>query len=202
MTQKLYKFKAATLDEAYKQMRRKLGREALVVNTAHVPVKGVMGFLGRRIVEVTASVPAPRERTALPFAPARPRTAVERKYMESLRSVGSLAEDPTLAYYEKLVSSAQQRIAQNSHDNEVTPVTGIESKRKSAEETETTVVPFPRKPVETSTAESMRQQMREMREMLQVLMAESPGAGLPPEFAPHYRPVSYTHLTLPTIYSV
>jgi len=49
------------------------------------------------------------------------------------------------------------------------------------------VVPFPKKQPETNTAESMRQQMREMREMLQVLMAESPGAGLPPEFAPHYR---------------
>ena len=65
MSQKLHIFRAATLDQAYKRMRKELGEDAIVVRTAHVKQDGWRGLLGRKLVEVTAAgkastPPAPR----------------------------------------------------------------------------------------------------------------------------------------------
>jgi flagellar biosynthesis protein FlhF len=50
------------------------------------------------------------------------------------------------------------------------------------------MVQFPQaKPAEADTIDALKSELREIREMMQVLYAENPGAGLPSEFSPHYR---------------
>jgi flagellar biosynthesis protein FlhF len=200
MNQKVYKFRAATLTEAYKQMRRRLGEEAHVIRTEQVPVKGFLGLLGRQMAEVTAS-PARARRAAAPRAN---RSTAERRYTEGLNPSGSLAEDPRSAYYEKLLTDAQKRISQVEQETVATPASAnpvSKPRSRSAAQRQPsaqgqppgraqpnpTVVPFPKQEAAPENAEGMRKQISDMREMLQVLMTESPGAGLPPEFAPHYR---------------
>ena len=74
--QRFEKFRAATLDEAYRQMRLALGEDAVVVRTAHVNEGGVLGLLGRKAVEVTAAVPvSPRSRFKTPCPNLCPPTA-------------------------------------------------------------------------------------------------------------------------------
>ena len=57
MTQKFYKFKAETLDDALKAMRKRLGNDAVVVRTATVVEGGILGVFGRKLVELTAASP-------------------------------------------------------------------------------------------------------------------------------------------------
>jgi len=182
MAQRVYKFRAATLDEAYREVRKRLGEDAVVKKTTEVPMKGLLGMLGRSYVEVTAHAPAkhqpaPSQPSRMESASRKP-SSVERRYMDQLRPTGSLAQDPSVAYYEQLVSQAQERIAANKQAKEQQTPQPQDNHR---------VVPFPKQPEETDNVETMRQQMLEMREMLQVLMAESPGSALPPEYADHYR---------------
>ena len=170
-----YKIRAATFDEAYKQMRTQLGENATVLKTVELPMKGVLGLLGRTYVEVTAQVGNPK--ATKPSATPQPRktSAAERRYTHGLQTSGSLAREPEVEQYEELFARAQQRIQKNDEPKE-TP---------AAEET---VVQFPKTQDDNRpNIDTMRRQMSEMREMLQVLMAESPAGGLPNEMAPHYQ---------------
>ena len=45
----------------------------------------------------------------------------------------------------------------------------------------------PRPELKLTPQDELQREVREMRDLLQVLAAETPGAGLPVEFAPHYR---------------
>lgn len=184
MGQKLYKFRGSSLDDAYQQMRQRLGKDALVVSTHEVPVRGVMGLLGRRMVEVTASAPA-SSRPQQSARSSRSRTAVERRYSDGTNPAAAPG-DPNLAYYEKLLTNAQKRMADTEQRLQLQE-TPAQSSKTETTGSASSVVPFPRREPDVESVESMRQQMREMREMLQVLMAESPGAGLPQEYGPHYR---------------
>lgn len=48
------------------------------------------------------------------------------------------------------------------------------------------MLPFPRQEAAAQPT-AVQRELQEIREMMEVLYAESPGAGLPAEFAPHYR---------------
>ncbi len=174
MRQRFQKVRADTLDEAYNLVRKKYGAEAIVISTSQVSKGGLLGLLGQKQVEVTASIPE----SALSL-PQRKATAVERKYAEH----GNPPKDPetneTVHYFEKVVRDAQARM--NRPESRPGGAPGAFSGTSP-------VVPFPAPKQDFAAGdERVRRELQEMREMIQVLYSESPGAGLPAEFAPHYR---------------
>ena len=201
MGQEFKKIRANSLDEAYKLMRRQYGLDAIVVSTKQGGTGGLLGLFGPKMVEITVSVPTPDVRTA----PRKP-SAIERKYTaqhvpeNAVRNAG-------LERYEQLIREAQQRMngqaAAVRPDRAPAPEAAQEpalprpaaapvSPAVSAapapvQTAEAPVLQFPRPHQEELGADALRREVREIREMLQVLYSESPGAGLPAEFAPYYR---------------
>ncbi len=215
MAQTFHKFKAESFEQAYQAMRRKLGDEAVVIRTTTVTEGGVFGFLGQKLVELTASAPErPQSRRLSP---------AERRYLQTAAGgnaapARAVAAEPkpgsdervkdTVAYFQKLVRDAQSRIQEESPPaaaprldegpprNAPEPRTTAQPARRDPQpqpqpQTEGTaavapIIPFKRpEPAKESEAD-LRNDVREMREMLQVLFAEIPGAGLPSEFMPTY----------------
>jgi flagellar biosynthesis protein FlhF len=196
MRQQFHKFRASTLDDAYLAMRRSLGDEAIVVRTATVPEGGWLGrVLGQKVVEVTASItvddgPSPRARALTP---------AERKYQSSRSTLGTrpdvteIGSDDrvreTLAFFRKLVTDAQER-AGIPVPEPARLKTAPASAPAAPEAGHSGVVSFdaPKRaePMPLG-ADELRASLNEMREMLGVLSAEMPGAGLQPEFVAHYQ---------------
>ena len=88
MKQTFHKFKAETLEQAYRAMRQKLGDDAVVIRTANVTEGGILGGLfARTLVEITASAMDHE----LPI-PQRTLSPAERKYLTSGRP--SLSDNP------------------------------------------------------------------------------------------------------------
>ncbi len=169
MSQQFHTFRGATLDEAYREMRRRLGDTAIVVRTAQVRPGGILGFFARPEVEITASV-------AAPAAAARTPTPLEKKYAAAPAASDAKVTD-TVAYFERLVTDAQKRM----RASEARAVASAPADAAGS------VLAF-KKPAEPASArDDLRREIAQMRDMLQVLMAETPGAGIPAEFAPHYR---------------
>ena len=204
MAQKLFKVKAATLEEAYERMRRQFGDDAIVLNTRQTVEGGVFGLFGKRVVEVTVSVTE--------GGPTRERSAAEKRYAQHSEPPRAAAPQrstplPTpapdnLKYLEDLVRQAQQRMnarpaapaataaqAPAQHAAPETPVTysrpsAMPAAPAGAQGAAAPVLQFPARKAEE---DPVRKELNEIRGMLQVLYAENPGAGLPTEFAPHYR---------------
>ncbi len=179
MGQRFYKVRGNTLEDAYRRMRAKLGPNAIVLSTNQVTEGGIFGMLGRKVVEITASVPG------LPDAPVeRPRSMVERKYVENSRLDRPAEDDAKRLEYERMIRDAQRRMggAPPVAGRAETPAPPV------AEGGAAPMLAFPkRKPAPEAAGEDLRREVQEIREMMQVIYAESPGAGLPTEFAPHYR---------------
>lgn len=192
MAQQFHKLRARTLEEASRLVRQKFGPEALVINTAEVIEGGILGYFGRKMVEVTASVPVDSLASQV-----RKPTAAQRRYAEASRppsgasSAPAAAPTETVAYFEKLVRDAQQRMnsggsapaASSPSGSTGTASRPAASNRQAAP---SPVVPFPQQEHRAQGPE-LHRELQEIREMMEVLYAESPGAGLPTEFAPHYR---------------
>ena len=104
MSQKLYKIKAHSLEEAYDRMRRKFGDDAIVLNTRQAVEGGVFGLFGRRVVEVTVSVTAPNTQPTM-----RERSAAERKYAAQAEAKHQppAAAPENLKYLEQIVREAE-----------------------------------------------------------------------------------------------
>ena len=193
MTQQFYKIRARTLEEAWRQVRRQYGPEALVINTSDVYEGGILGLFGRKMVEVTACVPvdalASQVRT-----PGAPGSAAMRKYGEASKAVArpaaAAAPGETVEYFERLVRDAQQRMNSvpaaraEASAPAARPETPAAAPRSQA--APSPVLPFP-KQESAAPSPAVQRELQEIREMMEVLYAESPGAGLPSEFAPHYR---------------
>ncbi|MCC6142629.1 MAG: hypothetical protein IT368_02370, partial [Candidatus Hydrogenedentes bacterium] len=96
-----HKVRGHTLEEAYRKMRRRFGADAIVVRTATVSEGGILGFFGRKMIEVTASVPE------APGQQQRPLSAVERKYRDQ---PPAMTGSDTIHFYEQLVRDAQNRM--------------------------------------------------------------------------------------------
>lgn len=150
-------------------MREKLGEEAVVLRANEVKEGGLLGFMGRTLYEVTAAGPAP--------VSARKLSAVERKYASAGSESGN--EASTVAYFQKLVQDAQRRMNKAKAAAPAPPQSG-----------NTAMQPMPevRRPdLKLTPHDELQREVREMRDLLQVLAAETPGTGLPAEFASHYR---------------
>ncbi len=190
MAQQFHKIRARTLEEAWRQVQKRFGPEALVINTTEVQEGGFFGYFGRKMVEVTASVPA--NSTA---AQIRTSSAAQRRYADGSQPPppGAKAPTETVEYFEKLVRDAQQRMNAKPGARPAEPAPAPPPSRPTAPVTNrqaqaaiSPVVPFPTPDTRSQTPEVHRE-LQEIREMMEVLYAESPGAGLPAEFAPHYR---------------
>ncbi len=201
MRQRFHKFRAGTLDEAYLAMRDKLGDEAIVVRTATVPHGGWLGrLIGQKAVEVTASVTIDDDGPVR----ARPLSPVEKKYRSgaSTPAMASASESvgtdatvrDTVDFFRKVVTQAQQKagIAGEDKSRAATAPTGAPTPpiMNTGNAVPAEVIPFEapkRAEPEPLSQEDIRKDLAEMREMLGILTAETPGAGLSPEFVPHYQ---------------
>jgi flagellar biosynthesis protein FlhF len=204
MKQKLYRVTGATLDEAHNAVRARFGDDAIVLNTRHVPYRGLLGWLGRGQVELTVSI-------SEPVAAPRARTALERRYAAAAASPHAAApataappaSAPTGATplqtaavqantaadsrkeLEALLRSAQERMKSNISTSAPAMENTVAAAANAQPEN---LVQFPaHKTGDTEGLASLKNELREIRAMMQVLYAENPGAGLPSEFAPHYR---------------
>lgn len=192
MRQRLFRVTGATLDEAHQAMRARFGEEAVVLNTRQINLGGFLGFFGRSQVELTVSV---TER--LPEREARLTTAIERRYQDVGLPSGAAAASDSRKDLEELLRTAQRRIgaqpAPPAPGETMTPAAMSTPMRTKPSEGATAapagkMVQFPQpKLEEPDSIEALKGELREIREMMQVLYAENPGAGLPAEFAPHYR---------------
>ena len=184
MTQKLHRFKAASLDEAYRAMRKQLGGDAVVVRTSQSREGGFLGLLGRKFVEVTA-VSGPSATPPRPLPKSRRPSPAEKKYSAVPTPRTSVGSDETVAstvaYFRKLVGDAPEEQGSAAKARQATPPPSRGNTAVAQ------VLPFKKPAAKTSPTESLRQEVREMRDMVQVLYSELPGAGLPAELAPHYR---------------
>jgi flagellar biosynthesis protein FlhF len=206
MRQRFHKFRAATLDEAYLAMREKLGDEAIVVRTATVPHGGWLGrVLGQKAVEVTASMTVEDDAPsrARPLSPAekkyrsgasRPAAAPSTLASPAAASVGSEERvRETVDFFRRVVTQAQQRAGISSEDRAraATAPTGAPTppivQGNAAPAEVISFEPAARPAPAPLTPDDIRKDLTEMREMLGVLSAEMPGAGLSAEFVPHYQ---------------
>jgi flagellar biosynthesis protein FlhF len=174
MGQKFHTFRAPTFNEAYHLMRRQLGEEAVVVRTVQVRDGSFLGFLGRKLVELTAAA-APHQAQSL----GRKRSAAEKRYLANADVGSEERVSDSITYFQQLVSDAQKRAGIGATGPSIPPV--------YTREALASVLPFRKPEKELATYEQLQKEVREMREMLQVLAAENPGVGWPAEFAPHYR---------------
>lgn len=194
MAQTFHKFRAESLDKAYRAMRKRLGDEAIIVRTTTFKEGGFLGFLGRTVVEVTASAPAPDALT-------RPLSSAERKYLEAASAGGApttataapVGSDErvqdTVSYFQQIISDAQQRAATAGGVPERSGGSGRGIGARTGK-AKSSIVPFlkPRANRDKDADDAdLHKDIAEMREMLNVLSAEMPGAGLPQEFVPAYR---------------
>lgn len=170
------------MSEAYDTMRRKYGENAVVLGTHTVSQGGLLGFLAPKKVELTVSIPQSEP------APARRASAVERKYAANSTMEREPEMNETVQYFEKLVRDAQQRMRGGEAAPEPRPTVAAAAPDAAGKAPASPVIPFPKRKENADTASNdLRREVQEIREMLQVIYAESPGAGLPSEFAPHYR---------------
>ncbi len=196
MAQTFHTFKADSLDEAYRAMRNKLGESAIVIRTTTNNENGIMGLLGKKRVEITATAPAvnplrklsPAEKkyAATMFSELAERDGTEPAPSTASHAIGSDASvRDTVAYFKQVVTDAQQRM--NVGDSATAGTSTRESEGNAAIDS---IIPFhnPReKAMQDTSSVEIRNELRGMRDMLNILSAETPGAGLPTEFAPHYR---------------
>ncbi len=186
MGQEFHRFRAASLDEAYQLMRARLGAEAIVVRTTQVKEGGVLGLFGKRLVELTATAPVPvananRKRSAVEKRYASASWQKKEKAMEVPRSavMGSdRAVEDSVAYFQQLVSDAQKRIGVRQP---------VDAAAGQGNEAVAPVIPFRRPAKEPQSNDGVRRELRELRELVEVLVAEAPGTGVPAECAPWYK---------------
>lgn len=198
MGQRFFKVRGRTLDDAYAKLRKQFGDDAVVLGTHQSTEGGLWGWFGRAVVEVTAAVPA--EALRPPGAPVRKPTPAERAYAANSAAPANHRPDAdpragrNVAYYEQILREAHARIQGGGAEEtpraappaQVAP-TGPPSAARGAGGT-APVLPFPQRPAPAAeTPGAVGRELQEIREMVQVLYAENPGAGLPTEFAPHYR---------------
>jgi flagellar biosynthesis protein FlhF len=208
MKQRLFRVTGTTLHEAHEAMRARFGDDAIVLNTRHIQQGGLLGYFAKAQVELTVSV------VDAPAAPEGPAvtSALERRYRASSPAQSTATAD-SRKELEALLRTAQQRIQAQAPP----PPPGMTTPSELPRATEApaaaqrpqarpmrgeaeamfaspaaapveNMVQFPQpKPAEADSIEALKSELREIREMMQVLYAENPGAGLPTEFSPHYR---------------
>jgi flagellar biosynthesis protein FlhF len=211
MKQKFHTFKGATLEDAYRAMRQKLGEEAQVIRTRSYIQGGFWGnWFGRKMVEITASSLDHES----PYH-SRPLSPAEKKYLasgvrEEINAVPTThvnkPNSDKINQFQKLIRDTQERIGMVANINDAplksatpsgSPTMPMENEMPAvtARTNEMGNVvhadPIPLDVSKTTASipipqEDLRQELAEMREMLHILSAELPGATLEPEFVRHY----------------
>lgn len=206
----LYKVRADSLDDAYTKMRQLYGKDAVVLRTAQVKEGGVFGFMGRKRIELTVAAAEKADPTA------RRLSKVEQRYAAQAGVGSDERFSTTVAHFQRLIHEARDRAqsdepavpranAQMKARPESSPGDPDElvdrqlpRREKPAVRREpqdfvvaqadgTGVIPFRKPQPESLPTEDLRREIREVRETLEALVAETPGAGLPAEVAPYYR---------------
>ncbi len=157
-------------------MRRRYGPDAVVLRTRQVTEGGWLGLFGKKVVELTVSCleePTPKN---------RPKSLYEKEYAHA--GVGSDDRfQSTVSHFRSLVKnspadSPESGRVRPSNADHLSPVpkanTGV-------------AVPFSKTRTELAEAETLRRELRELREKLDILLAEGTGCALPPDAVPHYR---------------
>ena len=187
MAQKIHCFRAQTLGEAARKMRQTLGESAVVIGTRHVTEGGLFGLFGKRLIELTASVPELHSAS-------RKVSAAERKYQTS-EALPKKDERDSVAYYRQLVKDAQSRMARQKPAGRTSATRSpdpVEEPFRPVAEVSggpavAPVIPFEHPGPAYESTLSLDTQMHEIHEMLTLLLAESPDAATPVEFKPHYQ---------------
>ena len=180
MAQQLQRFRAHSFAEALKQMRHAMGEDAIVVRTTDVKEGGLLGLFGKKLVEITASA-----HTRLPRP--RPKSVPEKKYAAPGAGVGSeKAVQDTVAYFQRLVSDAQVRMRRpGGARSGGAPSRAAGSCHGNAAVAR--VLDFKRERQTLDPVSDIRDQLRDLHDMVAGLAGHGPGAGVPSEFAPHYK---------------
>jgi flagellar biosynthesis protein FlhF len=82
-----------------------------------------------------------------------------------------------VAYFQQLIAEAQKRM-------------GLKLEKKTAKpepDVNSPVIPFKRPSGEPSPADSVRREIADLRRLVEVLVAETPGINMPAEYAVHYK---------------
>lgn len=181
MANKFFKIRYKHLSEVANKVQDLFGPQAIVVGTQEVREKGIRGWLGQKTYEVTVSVP---EQGLLEE---RKKSIVEKKYLENSAPINTEDElkKKKIEEFERVIREAQQRLKQRpiSEPEDTTP-----KKVMVAGSTESPVVPFPKEKVrESRSREELNNTLHEIRELLQVMAAESVPPNIPSEIAPFYK---------------
>ncbi|GMW00025.1 MAG: hypothetical protein AMXMBFR84_11630 [Candidatus Hydrogenedentota bacterium] len=168
MDQKLSRYRGDTLDEAYAEMRRALGPDAIVLRTAFVREGGLRGFLGKKRVELTAT------HADAPGTSDRRKSPMERKYSAQMSGPDSkIGSDErvadSVAHFQRMLTDARPRVGSGR--------TFSPSMRGNA------AIAVDDSPM----VRALRSEIREMRSLMEVLVAESSSETAAPEYAPQYR---------------
>lgn len=187
MAQRLIKIKGGSLEQAHDLMRTRYGDAAVVLNTRTYAEGGLLGFFARNMVELTVAIEdAPALKPGVT-------TALQRRYAENIAAAappGELAAAQTPEELAVFLRSTQARLRGQAPPPAPGEPPGLRATAQAASSSgdADNMVRFPqRKPEEADDLEGFKRELREIREMMQVLYAENPGAGLPAEFGPHYR---------------
>ncbi|MCL4219407.1 MAG: flagellar biosynthesis protein FlhF [Candidatus Hydrogenedentes bacterium] len=182
MAQKLHKFQAPSLDEAYLKMREQLGDDAVVVRTSQVRQPGLFGLIGARAIELIAAAPD------LPPPPPRLAERASRAYQAASRdrlATPSLDErtrpveparpaddqfNKTVAHFQRLLSSARAR------HNSPGGYSGASAGNTAIDPAYAT----------GAEDEPLRREVNEMRKMLEVFVAEHGQAAFSTAFRWHH----------------
>ncbi len=181
MGNKFFKIRCKHLSEVANKIHELFGPHAVVIGTQEVPEKGIRGWLGQKVYEVTVSVPeeSPAEE--------RKKSIAEKKYLEHSTTghVPDEARKKKIEEFERIIRETQQRLKQKPVVDTETPVA---QKAIASGEVETPVVPFPKeKAREIQPREDVVKALREIRELLQVISVETIPTGIPHEIIPIYK---------------
>lgn len=182
MPNKFYKIRCRTLSEIAQKINQIFGPSAVVVATQEVKESGIWGLLGRKVYEVTVSVPEND------VSEIRKKTLPEKKYLAQTSS-GTEPQDNNkkLEEYEKIIRDTQQRLkpSPTQENTENLPSRKIVSSGNEA----SPIVPFPteKKSETTASKEELSRTLREIKELLQLISLESVPGTIPQEITPIYR---------------
>ncbi|MCX8066032.1 MAG: flagellar biosynthesis protein FlhF [Candidatus Hydrogenedentes bacterium] len=183
MPNKFYKIRCQTLSEIAYKINQIFGPSAIVVATQEVKENGIWGLLGRKVYEVTVSVPEEesfrKQNKSLP----------EKKYLANASTSSELQDEEKekkLQEYEKIIRETQQRLRLPTQEDPEKP-----SLRKIAgnKENASQILPFPQEqePKNSTSKDELARTLREIKELLQLMSIESAPGAIPQEVLPVYR---------------
>ncbi len=209
MAQQFRTIRANSLEEAGKIIKRELGENATVVRVRDAQRKGLRGLFSKPGVEVTVAIPEDRNKGATTRK--KTLSPVERRYTQTSTKVGSdelffktiehfqgelasqgrqktksapaarIPGSTPLANRAGKVAPAAQPLTAGRPLGNTVPRTAPAPTPSPTPGTSPGVLNFPRTASPRSAIEALQEELKGIRQSLNVLMAENPGRGFPPE---------------------